>query len=149
MGGQSVARPQTAAAWDDLMDYDEDRELTNYVWNHYSGLMTEFERRVGWAIIARKKASAPVYPAMAALLRSRWGGVDDPELNDALSQDPEEFRRQVRDRVLARFRAEDFINRCPSCERVVRTPKAQQCLWCGYDWHRRAAETDVGGFDSA
>lgn len=27
------------------------------------------------------------------------------------------------------------INRCPECSRIVRTPRAKQCLWCGHDWH--------------
>ena len=27
------------------------------------------------------------------------------------------------------------VNRCPECSRIVKTPLARQCLWCGYDWH--------------
>jgi rRNA maturation endonuclease Nob1 len=30
------------------------------------------------------------------------------------------------------------INRCPACKRIVRTPRAQHCLWCGHDWHAAA-----------
>ena len=38
-------------------------------------------------------------------------------------------------RVLAERGAEVFVNRCPRCRWVVRTPQARQCLWCGFDWH--------------
>ena len=27
------------------------------------------------------------------------------------------------------------VNRCPACGRVVQTPAAKQCLWCGHGWH--------------
>jgi hypothetical protein len=40
------------------MEYDEDRELTRYIWDHYGRLMTEFEWRVGRAIIGRAKGGS-------------------------------------------------------------------------------------------
>ena len=40
------------------MEYDEDRELTRYVWDHYRQLLTEFECRVGCAIIGRATPNA-------------------------------------------------------------------------------------------
>jgi hypothetical protein len=53
----------------------------------------------------------------------------------ALADGVEVFRRRVCRRVLAERGAEVFVNRCPTCRRVVRTPQARQCLWCGFDWH--------------
>ena len=38
-------------------------------------------------------------------------------------------------RLLADHREEIVVNRCPRCRRIVRTPKAKLCLWCGYSWH--------------
>ena len=34
------------------------------------------------------------------------------------------------------FPSAAFVNRCPACNRVVRTPEAKQCFWCGHDWHK-------------
>jgi hypothetical protein len=31
-----------------------------------------------------------------------------------------------------------FIHRCGRCNRILVSPKSQQCLWCGFDWHIRA-----------
>lgn len=117
------------------MEYDEDRELTRYVWENYSGLMTEFECRVGWVIISRMKAAATQSAATAEMMNRHWCARDDVEINAALADGPEAFRRRVRERVLADCGERVFINRCHRCGRVVRTPKAQQCFWCGYDWH--------------
>lgn len=109
------------------MDYDEELELNRYVWNHYSSLMTEFERRVGLAIIGRWKAAhagtPPTHPLWA-----RWGATGDPAVESALAEGPEAYRRQVRVRVLAESCDVVFVNRCSACGRVVRTPNARQCF---------------------
>jgi hypothetical protein len=31
--------------------------------------------------------------------------------------------------------SEIFLNRCPKRDALARTPKAQQCHKCLYDWH--------------
>lgn len=51
-----------------MMDYNENRILTTYIWNHYTHLMTDFERQVGSAISARKKAQNSSNPRQAAML---------------------------------------------------------------------------------
>ena len=30
---------------------------------------------------------------------------------------------------------ETYINRCPKCQKIVRTQSAKQCCWCFHDWH--------------
>jgi hypothetical protein len=122
------------------VDYDEDRELTRYVWDHYQRLFTEFEWRVGRAIHGRTKAAMSTSPEMAGALNRLWGAVGDAEVETALADGFEAFRRRVRDRLLAEHGAAVFVNRCPSCGRVVRTPQARQCFWCGFDWHSADAE---------
>jgi hypothetical protein len=49
--------------------------------------------------------------------------------------DPIELRRErAIDRVFSQHLGEMEINRCPACNRIVRTPLARQCLWCGHTW---------------
>ncbi len=123
--------------------YDEDAELTRYVWDYYAGLMTDFERRVGSAIIGRMKAAASSNPTVTRMLNERWGRAGDAEVDAALADGVESFRRRVCQRVLAECEGKVFVNRCPGCGQVVRTPQAQQCFWCGQDWHPTAAEPVV------
>jgi hypothetical protein len=118
-----------------VTDYDETAVLTHYVWEHYQHLMTDFERRVGAAIIARTKAAASSSEDVGRLLNKRWGAEGNPEIDAALSHGHEVFRRRVCERVLTDNGGEVFVNRCSRCARVVRTPKASQCFWCGHDWH--------------
>lgn len=124
------------------MEYDEDRELTRYVWEYCQQHMSEFECRVGRAIIARAKAEHSTPSSMADALRRIWGAGDDPVVEAALADGPEAFRRRVRDRLLSERAAEVVVLRCPACGRVAQTPKAGQCRWCGHDWHDQQADRD-------
>ena len=117
--------------------YDEESELTRYIWAHCAHLMTDLERRAGRAAIGREKAAASDNEAMSRMLSQRWGLVGDPDIDSALSAGPEAFRRSVCRRILTE-RGDEIINRCPRCQHVVRTPAARQCFWCGHDWHENA-----------
>src|ERR1700675_1813979 len=102
--------------------------------------MTEFERRGGRAIIGRAKAAESRSPEMVGALNRLWGAVGDSEVEMALADGSEVFRRRVRDRLLSEHGSEVCVNRCQSCGRVVRTPQAHQCFWCVFDWHGAEAE---------
>jgi hypothetical protein len=121
------------------VEYDDERELTRYVWDYHGGLMSEFEQRVGWAYLAECKAAAG-HHAVASFILLRYGIAGDPEAEAALADGVEVFRRRVCRRVVTEHGASVLINRCPSCGRVVRTPQARQCFWCGFDWHGWEAE---------
>jgi hypothetical protein len=117
-------------------DFDDDRELTNYVWAHYQNLMTTFELRAGRAAnIAEYKARKAGTTKLADPFFRRFGAAGDDEVEAALVEGSEAFRRRVRDRLLAEHPAEVFVNRCPKCGRIVRTPIARQCFRCFFAWH--------------
>ncbi len=123
--------------------YDEDRELTRYILNHYPHLLTGLELRVTQAIRARAKSAEASSPNMAEMLNRRWGAPGDCEVEAALAAGPEAYERKIRDRLLAEHAAVVIVNRCRRCERVVRTPQARQCFWCGFEWHDSEAESDA------
>ncbi|RYZ43534.1 MAG: hypothetical protein EOO71_02970 [Myxococcaceae bacterium] len=119
--------------------YDDETELTNYVFRHYSHLFSAFEQRVHrGSLMRRKNLSHESGPPEHPRLR-QWGGWDDPEVSRILEEGPERFFLGMRDRILKEHADIVFINRCSRCQRIVATPKAQQCLWCGHDWHPRPA----------
>jgi hypothetical protein len=132
-----LTRPFTSSDECATMDYNEDAILTAYIWRHYTDLMTDFERHVGHAMIGRAKADNSSNPKMKALLRQRWGQADDPAINAALHDGADVFRRQVRDRLLESYADQILINRCPVCQRIVRTPNARLCVWCGHTWYEQ------------
>lgn len=104
--------------------YDDEAALATYIWDHYSSFFTRIELTTA--------ARSGIHTKGSILTREP---VDEAEVRDLLARGPEIFRRRAASRVLLEHRDDVFINRCGRCGRIVRTPKAQQCLWCGYDWH--------------
>ncbi len=124
------------------MEYDEEAELDRYVINHYSDLMTTLERFALARVIALEKSEhyskAEHYsPRVAEYIKVTMGHFDDPEVIAALSEGVDVFLRRTSQRIMRDYPEKIFINRCPKCNRVVRTPKAKLCLWCGYSWHKQ------------
>jgi hypothetical protein len=122
------------------MQYNERDVLTQYIWDHCQQHMDEVERRANHVGLARIKAAQTQADGSAALaqsIASRWASFGDDEIDAALAAGLGAFRERVATRLLERAEVQAMINRCPRCGRVVRAPKAQQCLWCGFDWHDR------------
>ena len=117
------------------MSYDEQAELARYVWNHYSHLMSNFEREVGRAALARDKAAASSDSTIGRVISERWGRTGDPAVSSALSAGSEAFRHAASLRVLSERSDAVAIKRCHKCRCISRTPEAKQCFWCGHDWH--------------
>lgn len=121
-----------------LMTYDDDIALTDYVWRHHRDRFTDEELMIGRVILGMTKAQNASSKQVAMRIREKFGiDSNNPIIVAALADGVEAFRKRVRDRVLCEHARKIRVNRCPACERVVRTPLAQQCLWCGHDWHGR------------
>lgn len=119
--------------------YDDDEALTDYVWRNYRHLMSEEEISAYKALIGAAKiddyTEDGVPPRNAEWFRTHFGRLDDPVVARQLTDGRETFYRRVRDRLLQERTDDVFVNRCGGCNRIVVTPLAKQCLWCGYDWH--------------
>lgn len=113
------------------MEYDEDQVLTDYILHNYFHLATSEEGLLWNAMLAKHKA-VELPDRLARLVRA----IEDPVLVEALNRGTDAFCRTLRERIVQAGADQITINRCPKCDRIVRTPKARQCLWCGHDWHQ-------------
>ena len=118
--------------------YDDEDELATYVWNFYRQFLTPVESRAWPAVFALAKARVGSVKFAEGLLKSKYL-TDDPDVVAVLSDGPEAFRLRTAQRIVRDHGCDVFINRCPRCTKVVRTPRARQCLWCGFDWHHLTA----------
>ncbi len=116
------------------MEYDDDVALTAYVWKYHLHLMSDAERRVALLVMARAKVAIGS-ASFARFLERRHGLIGDPEVERALAEGLENYRLRIARRVLAEHTDRVFVNRCPQCGRIVRTPRARQCFWCRHAWH--------------
>ena len=108
--------------------YDEAEVLKRYLAIRVKFLMTEFERRSLYLAIKREKAKAD---ESSADRLPRWLAQETEEVRQASLAGQVAIRRAIEDRIYR----EHGVNRCPQCHRIVRTPLARQCRWCGHDWH--------------
>jgi hypothetical protein len=69
------------------------------------------------------------------LRRHHSGLSDDPEVLHLANGGLDVFYERTAKRILSEDRGKIFINSCPSCGALARTPKARQCRFCGHDWH--------------
>jgi len=120
----------------DPSDYDDEGALTEYVWKHYRHLMTPLEKRVCLYFVPIISGSDnEMLRRCYEYCESEHGHVEDQDVLDAFKSDRKGFDLRVRQRIMQECADEVFINRCPKCSRIVRSPLARQCPWCKHDWH--------------
>ena len=125
-----------------IAKYDDDDVLTEYIWRHYHRLLTAAEARAGLyrPPLDREAAARLKSVAFADYLDQTHGPVKASELEAELRDGRVALFRRARDRILKDCHSIVFINRCPACNRIVRSPGARQCLWCKHDWHNRGGK---------
>lgn len=115
--------------------YDDHAELVGYVWHNYRHLFSEDVLRAEHVLLTEAKAKNVSSESLRARLLSSGSWGRGPEIDELLAEGMGPFRSRAADELLAQRRAEVVINRCSRCARIVATPLARQCLWCGHDWH--------------
>jgi hypothetical protein len=123
-------------------DYDDNEEIYRYV-TFTKELMTDLEWRAEWLAMMRHKAKLADNPEVHAQLRSQFEAELDDDVRQMIGDDSQGFSL-LKPRIVERFLRDAadgraVLNRCPACARVVKTPHARQCLWCGHDWHERTS----------
>lgn len=115
-------------------------ELACYVVRYYQNFMTDVERRANSHLAGTLKATqgrdgpATQQEAMQKDFYRRMLS-DDPEVLELSREGLQAFRARTATRILKDHSCEVFLNCCPQCHGLARTPTAKQCRFCGFDWH--------------
>lgn len=117
-------------------DYDDTNALRAFVAKHCRHFMTPLERRTTeYSVPLTSDVSHDKFRRLYHHLEQRDGHVDDAETVAAFDFSETAREKNAVDRVIRECYYDLPLNRCPKCARLVRTPIAKQCLWCGHDWH--------------
>ena len=114
--------------------YDDASELSAYIFKNYTTLVSKGEDVILQAIEANHKSESQGMKKMELYLESKVKGFKATGKEKDLEANQTLFKATVRDRILAENEDEVFINRCPECEQILKTPRARQCLWCSHSW---------------
>ncbi len=118
------------------MCYNEETELTQYIWSNYAHLMTPREQEVGQVIQARLLAERPSSsPRRLPLQELPATRSQDLAINLDLANGTDPYRQRAALKLLLAQPERVRIARCQRCKRILRAPDDQACFWCGLDWH--------------
>jgi hypothetical protein len=114
-----------------------------YLCCNYRHLMTEQERRAYWHLVGTSKA---MHGRTDSASQAEARKTAPPHLLELLSTDSEvlrltiegldEFVERTGRRILDEYPDRVALNTCPRCGALARTPKAKQCRFCRFDWHK-------------
>jgi type IV secretory pathway VirB4 component len=112
----------------------------HYVITYYGRFMTRNEMAAYRHLQAAMKATHGRSDAAAQQEAQRHRTFSrltttDPEILQLTDKGYERFVERTAERILAENENDIFLNFCPRCHELARTPKAQQCRVCGLDWH--------------
>ncbi len=122
-------------------EYHEAYELRRYIWRNYNHALTEREHAVHQAALLERKARHARSDSVAARLREMPGYFFDADVAAVAESGLSVFEQQCCDRMLHEHSRQIYINRCERCNRIVASPVACACVWCGHHWYERRAET--------
>jgi hypothetical protein len=114
-----------------------DKETSNYIRNFFSNLMTDNEKLALKHHMYTYKAdnSNSTDSGMKTLLMERGLIRTESEILDLLKDGYEQFELSVAKRIMTETPEKVFLNNCPKCNKLARTPYARQCRFCGHSWH--------------
>jgi hypothetical protein len=114
-----------------------DKELIRYIIVHFPRLLTADEKMASRHIMSLLKLGDddPENSSRAKLYRRRGLLTDDPAVLELLKDGNDMFEQRTCERIMAECPEKVFLNNCPQCNRLARTPYARQCRYCGYNWH--------------
>ncbi|HEX6373362.1 MAG TPA: hypothetical protein VF006_30845 [Longimicrobium sp.] len=115
--------------------------VAEYVLQHYANLMDIHERAVHrhLATLYKQRGDGPPAPGTAADtvriegLSRKWLSDDPAVLQDAQAG-WDAAREKIAQRILRDHPDEIYLNYCPACGALTRTPTARLCLSCGHSW---------------
>jgi hypothetical protein len=117
------------------------KETAKYVVDYFSHLLTDKEKlAIRHTISTIKLDSADKTANLSSLTKvykeKGWLTPDQDAL-DLLKDGYDNFKIRVATRILNEHKDKVFLNYCPKCGQLARTPKAKQCRQCGTDWHEK------------
>lgn len=109
-------------------------QLAKYIFDWCPNLLTDEERKARKHLIGMDKVENTESEKMKIFIGKSWQSNDEKVLK-LLESGAENFYKNAVERVLRQNPNRDFLNLCPKCNSLARTPQANQCPKCFYSWH--------------
>lgn len=108
--------------------------LTKYIFFNYGHLMNFKEKVAYKSVLGQGKLEHSQSEGMQRILLKHWISLE-PEVVELLRDGSERFMIGVSERILREEADRIYLNYCPRCGALARTPQARQCPKCFRSWH--------------
>jgi hypothetical protein len=118
-----------------------DPYLAYYVVRYYRHFMTDQERLAHRHLLLTDKITSGRSDKEAQKEVARGSHPfreplpEDPKILKLMEGGFGEFFQSTAERILTEHEGKVFLNLCPQCGRIAKTPKARKCRFCFHDWH--------------
>lgn len=114
-----------------------DSETARYIIDYFSNLLKSEERMAikHTHSIYKLEHSNSDNIKLAKIYREKGWLTSEQSVLDLLKNGYDKFELNVAERILNQNYDKVFLNNCPKCNRLARTPYASQCRHCGNNWH--------------
>ena len=109
-------------------------EMAYYIFNHCFDLLKSEEYQAHKNLLVQQKINQSENQVKKERMRKSWLSNDEKVLK-LLENGSEEFYKKTVERVFRDNPNKEFLNLCPKCNALTKTPKAKQCPKCFYSWH--------------
>jgi hypothetical protein len=112
-----------------------DQETAKYIVNYFSNLLTDQERLAIKHTMSTSKLEYSKSVNMERIYKEKGWITQDQNVLALLKDGYDNFEMIAAIRILNEHQSMVFLNKCPKCNKLTRTPQAKQCRHCGNDWH--------------
>jgi rubrerythrin len=109
-----------------------DQKVVNYLLRFFTEAMTKTERSARHAFILHGIAEGRSEKARQIVLKDV---STDHEVLELMKDGYVAFAERVAERLMREQPDDIFLNVCPKCGALARTPTAKQCPACFHAWH--------------
>lgn len=116
-----------------------EQETADYILAHYTELLQNSERKAlrhfhSLIKLEDQRELLNIDSRELVYKSAGWLSTENDVL-DLVSLGEDNFKMRIASRILEEHKADVFINYCPQCGSLARTPLSKQCRYCQYDWH--------------
>jgi hypothetical protein len=117
----------------EIIDY-----IQEYLIKYYSHLMTrdEYTAFRHLDILYKWRHKADDFPGIISAKEKGWISTD-PNVLELVKDGRNIFLKNTATRIFNDNRDKIFLNNCPKCGKLARTPRAKQCPHCFHTWHNK------------
>ncbi|MGJ8594220.1 MAG: hypothetical protein ACSHXF_16845 [Aquaticitalea sp.] len=110
-------------------------ETARYISNYYHRFFNKKEIIAHLHINSLIKLDGESESSSRYKIYKRKGWIKtDIDVLELIKNGETEFLINTANRILTEHESEIFLNNCPNCKKLARTPKARQCRHCGNKW---------------